>query len=92
MKTNFTRENFLVLTNNGGKIIAIIQCESGKQNIANKVVKAIGEDYDADAIIFKNINERILDDYDYEFDFKVIIKSEGDEYEENFTLTFTTIY
>ena len=33
MKTNFTKENFLVLTNNENKIIAIIQCAKGLQDI-----------------------------------------------------------
>lgn len=104
MKTNFTKENFLVLTSRENKIVAIIQCEKGKQDITEKLVKAIGEDYDADAVIFPNQDEiidentsivaieTILNDFDYEFDFKAIIKADGEEYNENFTLTFAHVY
>jgi hypothetical protein len=104
MKTNFTKENFLVLTNSENKIVAIIQCEKGKQDITKKLVDAIGGDYDADAVIFQNLDEiidentsivaqeTILNDFDYEFGFKAIIIADGDEYTEYFTLTFAHVY
>ena len=104
MKTNFTKENFLVLTNIENKIVAIIQCKSGEQNITDKLVKAISEDYDANTVIFCNENEKvddfleisdyktILDDNDYEHNFKVIITTDGDELETEFTLTFSHVY
>ena len=104
MKTNFTKENFLVLTNNESKIFAIIRCFPGLQNITEKLHQAISEDYDADSIKIKDqsfkIDENseitepqtILNDFDYEFDFTAIIEANENKFEENFTLTFASIY
>jgi len=104
MKTNFTKENFLVITNTEDKIVAIIQCAKGNQDITQKLVSAISEEYDADAVIFLNQDEKIdenasivtdktaLNDFDYEYEFKAIIKADGEEYNETFTLTFTHVY
>jgi len=93
MKTNFTKEKFLVLSSNEGKIVAIIQCEKGKQDITEKLTQAISEDYDAETT-FPNDNEKELNDFDYEFCFRATIKNDDDddEYNENFTLTFAAIY
>jgi hypothetical protein len=104
MKTNFTKENFLVLTNNENKIVAIIQCFPLLQDITEKLHQAISEDYDTDSIKIKNESfkidenseitepETILNDFDYEFDFTAIIEADENEFEENFTLKFTAIY
>jgi len=98
MKTNFTKEKFLVLSSNEGKIVAIIQCEKGKQDITEKLTQAISEDYDAETVTFPNDNEndneneKELSDFDYEFCFRATIKTDDYEYNENFTLTFTAVY
>jgi hypothetical protein len=92
MKTNFTKEKFLVLSSNEGKIVAIIQCKKGKQDITEKLTQAISEDYDAETVTFPNDNEKELSDFDYEFSFRATIKTDDYEYNENFTLTFTAVY
>ena len=95
MKTNFTKENFLVLTNNENKIIAIIQCAKGLQDITEKLTQSIREDYDAESVKIKSEDtapEIILNDYDYEFDFTAIIEADENTFEVDFTLTFAHIY
>lgn len=92
MKTKLTKENFLVLTNKENKIIAIIQCHKGHKDIIKKLAQAIREDYDADAIIFFDASSEVLTDFDCSADFKVLIKVDGDEYEESLTLTSATVY
>lgn len=92
MKTNFTKENFLVLTNNENKIVAIIQCQKGQQDISEKLIQAIGEDYDTESVKILDKEETVLNDFDYEFDFTARIITDGDKYKENFSLTFTQVY
>ena len=92
MKTNFTKESFLVLTNNESKIVAIIQCVKGLHDISEKLKQAIGEDYDTEYVRIINQSESVLTDFDYEFNFTAIIIAEGDRFKEYFTLTFTAIY
>ena len=92
MKTNFTKEKFMVLTNSENKIIAIIKCKKGTQDIAKKLNKAISEDYDADLVTLLNQDYFILNDFDYEFEFEAIIKVDSEEINETFSLTFTCVY
>lgn len=92
MKTNFTKQNHIVLTNNENKIIAIIKCETGAQNITEKLIQAISEDYDANSVDIINEENTCLNDYDYEYDFKASYLLDGDRFSENFTMTFTNIY
>lgn len=92
MKTNFTKENFLVLTNDESKIVAIIQCQRGEQDITAKLIQAISEDYDTESVKILDNGEKVLIDFDYEFDFTARIIADGNKSKEKFTLTFTAVY
>jgi predicted nucleotide-binding protein len=99
MKTNFTNQRFLVLTTEDDKIIAIINCESGENDISEKLEQAIREEYDADEIVINavliNGRETLnpVNEYDYNVKFKAdIISPDYDTDTEKFTLTRTEIY
>lgn len=59
IKTSFTTEKHFVLTNNEDKIMAIIHCPAGKNDISEKLIKAISEDEDLKTIDL--VNEFIID-------------------------------
>jgi hypothetical protein len=99
MKTNFTKQRFLVLTNEDDKVLAIINCESGENNISEKLEQAIREEYDADEVIINSIlvngwetlNE--ISEYDYNVEFIAeIINPNYDNDNEKFTLLRTEMY
>jgi len=99
MKTNFTKQRFLVLTNEDDKVIAIINCESGENNISEKLEQAIREEYDADEVIInavlvngiETLNE--ISEYDYNLEFIAeIVCPNYDNDNEKFTLLRTEMY
>lgn len=54
IKTNFNTEKHFVLTNNENKIMAIINCPAGKNDISEKVKQAILEDEMFEEVTFEN--------------------------------------
>lgn len=105
MKTSLSKERHFVLVNNESKIIAIIQSNPGGQNISEKIIEAISQDYDCETVIIKNQSEKVDDflemtvlpeiitDYTYELDFTVEISyTKSDKIEEVMTLYRTEIY
>lgn len=105
MKTSLSKERHFVLANNENKIIAIIQSNPGGQDISEKIIKAISEDYSYEEVTIKNQSETIDDfleitdipqlitDLTYELDFVVEISySKNDKTEEVMTLYRTEMY
>jgi len=54
IKTNFNTEKHFVLTNNENKIMAIINCPAGKNDISEKLKQAIIEYEMFEEVTFKN--------------------------------------
>jgi len=54
IKTNFNTEKHFVLTNNEDKIMAIINCPAGENDISEKVIKAIIEDEMFEEVTLEN--------------------------------------
>jgi hypothetical protein len=54
IQTNYNTEKHFVLTNNEDKIMAIINCPAGKNDISEKLKKAISEDEELKSITFEN--------------------------------------
>lgn len=99
MKTNFTTQKYLVLTNEDDKVIAIINCEPGENNISEKLEQAIRDEYDADHVVINAVlingweTLNAVNEYDYNVEFKAdIITPNYDTDTEKFTLTRTAIY
>lgn len=91
MKTNFDKETFFVLTNDEHKVVAIILCEKGEQDITEKLYDAIAEDYDAENVEIRGEHPP-MDNFDYERRFTVKITVDGDTYKETFDLTNAAVY
>ena len=99
MKTNFTLQRFFVLTNEDDKVIAIINCPAGENDISEKLLTAIEEDYDAtevviNAVIINGIETlNAIEEHDFNIEFKADISCEGfDTDTEIFTLKRTEVY
>lgn len=99
MKTNFTKQRFLVLTNEDDKVIAIINCESGENNISEKIEQALREEFDADEVVINSVlingieTLNQVDEYDYNVEIKAdIILNDGDYDTETFSLIRTELY
>jgi len=99
MKTNFTQQRFLVLTNEDDKVMAIINCLTGKNDISEKLLTAIEEDYDAtevviNAVIINGIETlNAIEEHDFNIEFKADISCAGfDTDTEIFTLKRTEVY
>jgi len=92
IKTNFNTEKHFVLTNNEKKIMAIINCPAGKNDISEKIIKAISEDENADSVVL--VNEFVIDKAGATYILNAIIKDEGeDEGNSNYySLTESWIY
>ena len=54
IKTNYNTEKHFVLTNNEDKIMAIIHCPAGKNDISEKITKAISEYENAERFTLAN--------------------------------------
>jgi len=99
MKTNFSKQRFLVLTNEDEKVMAIINCPAGINDISEQVQQAIKEEYDADeavinAILINGIETlNVINEYDYNVEIKAdIICPNYDDDTEKFSLIRTEIY
>lgn len=91
IKTNFNTEKYFVLTNNEDKIMAIIHCPAGKNDISEKVIKAISEDEDAETTL---VNTFVIDKAGATYLLNAMTKDEGDEEEISryYNLTESWIY
>jgi len=99
MKTNFTIQRFLVLTNEDDKVMAIINCPAGENDISQKIEQAIREDFDASEVIINAVlingieTLEIISEYDYNLEIKAeIICPHFEPDTEKFTLTRTEVY
>lgn len=99
MKTNLITQTYFVLTNEDEKVIAIINCPAGENNISEKVEQAIREEYDADEVVINAIlingieTLNPIGEYDYNIKFKAeIICPNYDSDTETFSLITTAIY
>lgn len=99
MKTNFTKQRFLVLTNEDDKVMAIINCPAGENDISEQINTALCDDYDCDeavinAVLINGVETlNAIGEYDYNVEFKAdIISSEYDTDTEKFSLIRTEIY
>ena len=99
MKTNFKTQTYLVLTNEDEKVMAIINCPAGENNISEKVEQVLREEYDADEVVINAIlingieTLNPIGEYDYNIEFKAeIICPNYDSDTESFTLIKTAIY
>jgi len=95
IQTNFNTEKHFVLTNNEDKIMAIIYCPAGKNDISEKVKKAIFEDEDLKTIDL--VNKFTMDSPGVVYTINALIVPDfGDDDEEaqssNYNLTESWIY
>jgi formyltetrahydrofolate synthetase len=54
IKSNFNIEKHFVLTNGEEKIMAIIHLPAGKNDVSEKIIKAISENENAESVILSN--------------------------------------
>jgi len=91
IQTNYNTEKYFVLTNNEDKIMAIINCPAGKNDISEKVKKAISEDEDLQSIELQN--DFIMDSLGVIYTLKAkTINEIDDENESYYSLTEAWIY
>ncbi|MBC7845530.1 MAG: hypothetical protein H7Y10_03460 [Flavobacterium sp.] len=92
IKTNFNTEKHFVLTNNEDKIMAIINCPAGKNDISEKVKQAISEDENAESVTL--VNQFVTDKAGATYILNAMIKDEcNDEGNSNYyNLTEACIY
>jgi len=99
MKTNLKTQTYFVLTNEDDKILAIMNCHAGIEDISENLEQAICDEYDAaevviNAVLINGVETlRTIEEYDYNITFKADIICEGfDTDTETFSLTRTEIY
>jgi len=92
IQTNYNTEKHFVLTNNEDKIMAIINCPAGKNDISEKVKQAIYEDEMLDSI--KLTNDFIMNESGVIYILNaLIIDIAGEEENESYySLTESWIY
>lgn len=92
IKTSFTTEKYFVMTNNEDKIMAIIHCPAGKNDISEKLIKAISEDENAETVTL--VNEFVIDKAGATYLLNAMIKDECDDEEISryYSLTESWIY
>jgi len=99
IKTNFIKQRFLVLTNEDDKVMAIINCSAGENDISEQINTALCDDYDCDEAVINAIlingveTTNTIGEYDYNVEFKAdIISLEFDTDNEKFSLIRTELY
>lgn len=91
IQTNYNTEKHFVLTNNEDKIMAIILCPAGKNDISEKVKQAISEDEDAETTL---VNSFIMDELGVIYTLNAMTKDEfnDEEISRYYSLTEAWIY